>query len=299
MGAARAMIVNPRRPLSVQLLNVAPSGGCTSVRACPDHPGLLGHDEAPEVTLSNVQYDEVGRDFDAVRDRRPDAQQVWLDRLARHVPDPAPAAIVDVGSGTGIWARAIAERFGCTVHAVEPSDGMRARARQARPHPRVTYLAGRCDALPLADDAVAAAWLSTVIHQFPDMGVAARELRRVVEPGGKVFVRSGYPGRQDEIELFHLFPGAMRVAERWPRLGRVITAFEEAGFVFDSIERVREPTFESYEEALELLPAMRRSDSALIGLDDEQWEKGIAAIERAIAAAERPWPLGMDLLVVR
>jgi len=121
----------------------------------------------------------------------------------------------------------------------------------------------------------------------------------VFQPSGPVLIRSGYPGRQDEIELFHLFPGAMRVAERWPRLGRVITAFEEAGFTFEAIERVREPTFGTYEEVLELLPVMRRSDSALVDLDDEEWDKGIAAIERALAAGERPWHLGMDLLVMR
>jgi hypothetical protein len=50
---------------------------------------------------------------------------------------------------------------------------------------------------------------------------------------------------------------------------------------------------------LALLPLMRRSDSALVDLDDEEWDKGIAAIERAMAAGERPWPLGMDLLVLR
>jgi hypothetical protein len=44
---------------------------------------------------------------------------------------------------------------------------------------------------------------------------------------------------------------------------------------------------------------MRRSDSALVDLDDEAWRKGIAAIERALAAGERPWDLGMDLLVMR
>jgi SAM-dependent methyltransferase len=256
-------------------------------------------DETREVTLSNVLYDEIGSDFDAVRDRRPEARQVWLDRLAHHLPDPPPVAMVDVGAGTGIWSRAIAERLGCAVHAVEPSEGMRARAREAHPHPRVHYVSGTCDALPLADESVGAAWLSTVIHQFPDLDAAARELRRVVEPGGLVFVRSGYPGRQDEIELFHIFPGAMRVAERWPRLGRVISAFEDAGFAFAEIERVREPTFDTYEEVLELLPVMRRSDTALVDLDDEQWEKGIVAVQRAMAAGERPWPLGMDLLVMR
>jgi ubiquinone/menaquinone biosynthesis C-methylase UbiE len=250
------------------------------------------------VTLSNVRYDEIGRDFDAVRDRRADARQVWLDRVAPYVPVRPPTVVVDVGAGTGIWSRAFAERFGCTVYAVEPSDGMRARARAAHAHPRVDYVAGTCDALPLADGSVGVAWLSTVIHQFPDLGAAARELRRVVEPGGVVLVRSGYPGRQDEIELFHLFPRAMRVAERWPRLGQVIASFERAGFAVADFGRVREPTFDTYLDMIELLPAMRRSDTALVDLDEDAWAKGLAAIERAVAAGERPWPLGMDLLVL-
>jgi ubiquinone/menaquinone biosynthesis C-methylase UbiE len=81
--------------------------------------------------VSNVRYDKVGRDFDAVRDRQPAAQRVWLDHVARYLPEPPPAAVADVGAGTGIWSQAIAVRFGCTVYGVEPSAGMLARARQA------------------------------------------------------------------------------------------------------------------------------------------------------------------------
>jgi SAM-dependent methyltransferase len=251
--------------------------------------------------VSSVRYDqvEVGRDFDAVRDRRRDGQEIWCARAAAYLPDPPPVAIVDVGAGTGIWSRALAERFGTRVHAVEPSAGMRARAVEARAHPLVTYHEGTCESLPLADGSVGAAWLSTVIHQFPDLGAAARELRRVVEPGGTVLVRSSFPGRHDEIELFELFDGAQRVADRWPRLGGVLTAFDDAGFGFVAIERVREPTFDSYEEMLEVLPRMRRTDSALVDLDDEAWETGLAAIERARASGARPQPLGLDLLVLR
>jgi ubiquinone/menaquinone biosynthesis C-methylase UbiE len=251
--------------------------------------------------VSSVRYDQVAvaEDFDAVRDRTPVAQAVWCEQVARHLPDPPAPAIVDIGAGTGIWSRALAETFGVPVHAVEPSTGMRARAEIAHPHPLVSYVDGSVEALPLEDESVGAAWLSTVVHQFPDLGVAACEIRRVVEPGGTVLIRGGYPGRQDEIELFHLFPGAMRVAEAWPRLGRVMTAFEDAGFNVRAIERVREPTFDTYDEMLALLPVMRRSDTALVGLDDEAWAKGIAAIERARAAGEHPWDLGMDLLVLR
>jgi len=251
--------------------------------------------------LSNVRYDLVARaqDFDAVRDRRPEAQEIWCRRAAEYLPAGGPGTIADVGAGTGIWSRALATAFDSQVYAIEPSSGMRERATEARAHPMVTYLPGTADDLPLDDESMGAAWLSTCVHQFPDLHAAARELRRVLQPGAPVLIRGGYPGRQDEIELFHLFPGAMRVAESWPRLGQVVTAFEESGFAVVALERVREPTADSYEEVLELLPVMRRSDTALVDLDDEEWAKGIAAVERALAAGERPRDLGMDLLVLR
>jgi ubiquinone/menaquinone biosynthesis C-methylase UbiE len=252
-----------------------------------------------EDEVSNVRYDQVAEDFDVVRDRRADARGVWCERVAAYLPPPVTGPIVDVGSGTGIWSRALAEAFGTRVVGVEPADGMREHAARAHAHPLVEYVAGTAESVPLPDESAAAVWASTTIHQWPDLGAAARELRRVLEPGAPVLIRSGYPGRQDEIELFHLFSGAMKVAETWPKLGRVICAFEDAGFTFDSIERVREPTFDSYDEMLALLPVMRRSDSALVDLDDEAWAKGLAAIERAQAAGETPWPLGMDLLVLR
>jgi ubiquinone/menaquinone biosynthesis C-methylase UbiE len=251
--------------------------------------------------LSNVRYDTVdrARDFDAVRDRRQDALDVWLRRVAEYLPPGAADVVADIGSGTGIWSRALADRLGAQVYAVEPSTGMRGWAAEAHPHPAVTYLAGNAYHLPLQDESLAGAWLSTVIHQFADMPAAARELRRVLRPGAPVLIRGGYPGRQDEIELFHRFPGAMRVAEQWPRLGHVISSFEGAGFVVHAFERVREPAFDSYDEFLALLPLMRCSDTALVDLDDDEWLKGVAAIEGALAAGETPWALGQDLLVLR
>jgi ubiquinone/menaquinone biosynthesis C-methylase UbiE len=264
--------------------------------SCLD-PVLEAVDQEDEV--SNVRYDQVAEDFDVVRDRRADARDLWCKRVAAYLSPPVPGPIVDIGAGTGIWSRALAEAFAARVVGVEPADGMREHAQRAHPHPSVEYVAGTADSVPLPDESVAAVWASTTIHQWPDLGAAARELRRVLEPGGPVLIRSGYPGRQDEIELFHLFRGAMRVAERWPKLGRVITAFEDAGFTFEAIERVREPTFDTYDEMMAVMPVMRRSDSALVDLDDEAWEKGLAAIERAQAAGEKPWPLGMDLLVLR
>jgi ubiquinone/menaquinone biosynthesis C-methylase UbiE len=255
--------------------------------------------------VSDVRYDEIqlASEFDQVRDRRPECVEIWCRHIATHLHVnngvERPRRVVDVGSGTGIWSKAIAAHCGVSVVGVEPSTGMRTRAARAHPHLDVRYVAGSAGTLPLRNDSVSGAWLSTVIHQFPDLRAAVRELRRVLISGAPVMIRSSFPGRHDEHEHFQRFPGALAVASSWPRLGEVITVFEDAGFCCDSLERVREPTFDTYDEFLELLPTMRRSDTALIGIDDDEWARGMANIRRARDRKEHPWLLGLDLLVFR
>ena len=257
------------------------------------------------MVVSDVRYDEiqVATEFDQVRDRRPESLEIWCRHIATHLDTgngvSRPRLVVDVGSGTGIWSKAIAARCGVSVVGVEPSAGMRARAASAHRHNDVRYVAGFAGNLPLHSESASGAWLSTVIHQFPDLRAAATELRRVLVPRAPVMIRSSFPGRHDEHEHFQRFPSALALASSWPRLGEVIALFEDAGFCCDTLERVREPTFDTYDEFLELLPTMRRSDTALIGIDDDEWARGIADIHRARRRNERPWPLGLDLLVLR
>jgi ubiquinone/menaquinone biosynthesis C-methylase UbiE len=255
--------------------------------------------------LSDVPYDDiqVAVEFDRVRDRRPESLEIWCQHVAAHLDASSyvdrPRPVLDLGSGTGIWSQAIAARCGVSVVGVEPSAGMRARAVRAHRHLNVRYVGGTAGELPLRTGSASGAWLSTVIHQIPDLSAAARELRRVLAPGAPVIIRSSFPGRHDEHEHFQRFPDALEVAAKWPRLGEVITSFEDAGFWCYTFERVREPTFDSYDEFLEVLPTMRRSDTALIGIDDDAWTRGIATIRRARDRNERPWLLGLDLLVVK
>lgn len=255
--------------------------------------------------MSQVRYDEVqvAREFDQVRDRRPECVEIWCRHVAAHLGAhngvDRPRLVVDVGSGTGIWSKAIAVRCGVSVVGVEPSAGMRTHAATAHQHLDVRYVGAAAGTLPLRTGSAAGAWLSTVIHQFPDLRAAVAELRRVLVPGAPVMIRSSFPGRHDEHEHFQRFPSALALAATWPRLGDVITAFEDEGFRCDTLERVREPTFDTYDEFLELLPTMRRSDTALIGIDDDEWARGVAMIHRARDRRERPWSLGLDLLVFR
>ena len=121
--------------------------------------------------------------------------------------------VIDVGAGTGAWATALADWFGISVVAIEPSPAMRARARCG------SMLGGTADALPLAAATMDGAWLSTVVHHLPDLPAAARELRRVLRPGTRVLIRGAFSSRHHGIRLFRYWPEAVAALDTFPSVG--------------------------------------------------------------------------------
>lgn len=102
-----------------------------------------------------------------------------------------PARVVDVGSGTGHLAVAVAERWPhCEVVGVEPAPGFveaaRSRADADGISPRVQFELGEAGYLPLDDGSVDAALSLLVLNFVPDAGLAMAEMRRVTRPGGVV-----------------------------------------------------------------------------------------------------------------
>src|SRR5262249_16112221 len=72
---------------------------------------------------------------------RPDYPRQAIDWINERLPNPG-GSIVDVGCGTGISSRQLAER-GCTVIGMEPNESMRAEAEATPSAGNVQYRAGR------------------------------------------------------------------------------------------------------------------------------------------------------------
>jgi SAM-dependent methyltransferase len=97
--------------------------------------------------------------------------------------------VVDIGCGVGALARALAIA-GARVAALEVSEEQLAAALAADCGSGVRYVVGRAQALPLEDAAVDIAVFMRTLHHVPveDMTQALKEARRVVRPGGTVYV---------------------------------------------------------------------------------------------------------------
>jgi SAM-dependent methyltransferase len=247
---------------------------------------------------TGVDYDTAAVDYDRTRGRAV-AIGAWQQPVGRALATLPPGPVLDLGAGSGLWSASIARWTGRPVVALEPSAGMRARARRTGRDPRVHQVGGVGGALPLRTGSVAAAWLSTVIHHVGDVARCAGELRRAMAAGAPVLIRSGFRGRLDGIGLFRFFPAARRAVDRFPTVESVTAAFEGAGFAPEGLARVEEPATLDLRGWRDQLPAQRRADTVLVGLTDAEFAAGMHRLNEAIADDESPAPVGLDLLWFR
>ena len=230
--------------------------------------------------------------FEASRHLPDQGLAAWRDAVTRHL-DPRPGTrLLDLGAGTGMWARAFTDWYDdIDVVAVEPAEAMRARCL----HPQV--LAGDAANIPLGGASVDAAWLSTVIHHVPDLTAAAWELRRVLRPGGPVLIRSAFAGRHHAIALFRFFPEAIRVLDTYPRVDDVEAAFATAGFTTVSFEPVPQTTAPSLREVAANI--RREAHTPLQLITDDEYATGLTRLHHAAQHESGPVVDALDLLVLR
>jgi SAM-dependent methyltransferase len=99
----------------------------------------------------------------------------------------AGARVSDVGSGTGILTRLLLEA-GWEIDADEPNGPMREAAEADLGHwPGFHSIAATAEATTLPDHSVAAIVCAQAFHWF-DREAAGREFRRILRPGGLIFL---------------------------------------------------------------------------------------------------------------
>ena len=94
---------------------------------------------------------------------------------------------VDVGCGTGILTRAIAEFADPrSVVGVDPSRRFLLAAKAASRDSRVTFLEGEGEALPVDDVSADAVVSGLVLNFLPDLAAGLAEMRRITRPEGVI-----------------------------------------------------------------------------------------------------------------
>lgn len=236
--------------------------------------------------MEKVEYDSrLHAVYVAGRQMSSGALQTWMDAFARHLPDNRPLVWLDLGSGTGRMTPSLADAFGGSAHGVEPSDKMRAQAIAQAGDSAVTYAAGSAEQIPLPDASCDAALLFYVWHHVVDREAAVQELRRVVKPGGRLFVQANFSDRMPDVWWYRVVPKWGMVDQAQFRSEEEVRGdFAEAGWTFvsrDDVTWLRSETLAEDYERLKL-----RSVSLFEHLSEEDVESGFTTIDAAMSSLD-------------
>ncbi len=118
----------------------------------------------------------------------------WRQRLVRVVHDAKPGAILDLATGSGDVAFALADGLPQSVAMTgmdfcQPmlDEAVKKRVASAR-WTKIDFLQGDGMALPLPDAGYDAVTISFGLRNMADRHKALSEMRRVLRPGGRLFV---------------------------------------------------------------------------------------------------------------
>lgn len=142
-----------------------------------DEKSRFSPDGVTEVPVLE-RFSDRARDYVA---HRPDYPDAAIDALVSGLGEPGSLSVVDVGAGTGISARAVADR-GCRVIAVEPNKAMRDAAAS---HPRVTWVEATAERTTLPD-ACADIVLCAQSFHWMEREQALDEFHRILKPRGRL-----------------------------------------------------------------------------------------------------------------
>lgn len=231
-----------------------------------------------------VDYDDrLHRTYAAGRALTDAQRTAWSRAFAARLPAARPLRGLDLGSGTGRFTPLLAGEFGGPVTGVEPSARMREQAVAYAAHPQVSYVPGRAEALPLPDGAVDFALGFLVWHHVRDKPAGARELHRVLRPGGTLLLRTELTDSLPDLWYLDAFPRGREVlAALYEPLSALRGTFEAAGWELAAVGEVALPAPGTYAGALARLRT--RAFSIFEHMPEADIEAGFAELERRVAA---------------
>ena len=157
--------------------------------------------------------------------------KLWRRHVVRIVRRMQPRRILDVATGTGDLALAMARRMrGVQVLGVDLSENMLAEARRKATacglDERVVLSLGDAERLEVADASVDVVTVAFGVRNFGDLGAGLREIVRVLKPGGTLLICNESNGDTDKDKKWTEIIGGMTIYKD----AELKTYLEQAGF---------------------------------------------------------------------
>lgn len=213
---------------------------------------------------------------------RPGYAPSVLDQLVGMLPKPlAELDVVDVGAGTGIWTRMLAERRCRSLVAIEPNADMRAAGQSDSRGPNIMWQAGSGEATGLSDNVCDVVTMASSFH-WVDFEAGTQEFYRILRPGG-AFIALWNPRDISQNPL--LMDIEAKLYELAPHIKRVSSG--RSAFTDTLLERLAQSPYFSSVTYLEGTHTVNMTPTAYIGawqsVNDIQVQAGPAVFDEFLA----------------
>ncbi len=157
------------------------------------------------------QFDDWAQEYDS------SVLQKYLfepahDALLERVETKGGRRILDIGCGTGVFARRLASAFErCRISGLDISAEMIRVAREKATHPdRMLFMEGDSEKLPFDDNSFDCVSCANSFHHYPHPEKVLAEFHRVLVPDGVVIL---VDGDRDSAYGLVVFQGIVRLYE--------------------------------------------------------------------------------------
>ncbi|MFA6960282.1 MAG: bifunctional demethylmenaquinone methyltransferase/2-methoxy-6-polyprenyl-1,4-benzoquinol methylase UbiE [Opitutaceae bacterium] len=149
----------------------------------------------PDPVAVNSMFARIARRYDVANHLLSVGVDVWWrNRLVAAVRRHSPVDVLDLATGSGDVAFALSKGLpsNITITGMDFCQPMLDEAvikqQSSARFPNITFQQGDGMALPLADESFDAVTISFGLRNMADRNRALREMRRVLRPGGQLFV---------------------------------------------------------------------------------------------------------------
>jgi ubiquinone/menaquinone biosynthesis C-methylase UbiE len=137
---------------------------------------------------SRTTYNEIAAHYDSTPDGR--FTQKFKEMLLAHIELEEGNSVLDIGCGNGTLLAMLNKKKPIKGFGVDIAELMTKYA--AIKNPGMEFKASGCENIPFDDKTMDIITVCAAYHHFPDIAAFTREAKRILKPGGKLYIAEIY-----------------------------------------------------------------------------------------------------------